>query len=198
MGTSVTIEVLRQHLEEFGWKQYDLQDEDDEQEGVVFTGYVGSDGQPHRIIIDPVVEKGALRIMAPDIVMAPMDKLDPACLSELTLAIAAINSKSVLAWLSYAPQIGAVGAQVAMPIEENDLTFEQFKRSIEAVLWMVSNDGDGLRAVAAGKKKAEEILEPQVALPTSEELEAMRRVLADLEERVRKSQEGDAPEDGKE
>jgi hypothetical protein len=198
MATSVTLEVLRQHLEEFGWKQYDVTDEEGEQEGLIFTGYMGSDGKPHRIIIDPVVEKGALRIMAPDIVMAPADKLEPERLHELTFAVAAINARSVLAWLSYAPDVGAVAAQVAMPIDENDLSFEQFKRALEAVLWMISTYGPGLQEVADGKRKALEIIEEPTKLPTPEELEAMRQVLADLEDRVRKAQEADKPEGDKE
>ncbi len=200
MGTSVTLEVLRQHLEEMGWPHYQLKDEPGEREGLINTGYRDSEGKGHHIIIDPMVEKGALRIMAPGVVMVSTEETPETCLHELTLALAAINGKSVLAWWSYEPAIGAVSVQVSMPIDENDLSFEQFKRSMEAINWAIATYGAALQAVVDGAKKAKDVIDQDMPVPSEDDLALMRRLLAELEERARRARQpddqGDAKPDG--
>lgn len=195
MATSVTLEVLRQHLEEFGWSKYELRNEEGEREGLIFTGYRDREGKGHQIVIDPIVEKGVLRIMAPGVLMAPRNELPRECLLELTLALSAINARSTLSWWSYEPETGSVVVQVAMPIEENDLSYEQFNRSMNAVLWSIDTYADGLQAVADGAKKADELINVGLPMPTEADLEALRQMLAALEERLRSSRDGSQPDD---
>ena len=195
MGTSVTLEALRQHLEEFGWSQYETKDEPGEREGLIFTGYRDREGQGHRVILDPMVEKGVLRIMAPGVVMAPSAETPDACLHELTLTLVALNAKSVLAWWSYEPEVGAVNVQVSLPIEENDLSFEQFSRSMEAVIWAISTYASGIQAVADGAKKAADVIGQSEPVPSEAELELLRRMLEQLEERARRARSGGTTDD---
>jgi hypothetical protein len=195
MGTAVTIQVLTQHLEDFGWSRYRVTPEPGEEEGLIFTGYVGDDQSPHTVIIDPMVEKGVLRIFAPEVASAPPDTTPADRLHELVYALAALTASSVLASFGYDPSDGDVLVSVAMPIEENDISFEQFKRALGAVLWGISTYGEGLRKIVDGSAKAADILKTRGPVPTEAELGVLRQLLADLEKRVQETQgEGATPE----
>ncbi len=195
MGTAVTIEVLTQHLEDFGWSRYKVAPEPGEQEGLIFTGYVGEDENPHTVIIDPMVEKGVLRIFAPEVASAPADTTPADRLHELTYALSALTASSVLASFGYDPSDGDVIISVAMPIEENDISFEQFKRALGAVLWGVSTYAEGLRKIVDGSAKADDVIKARGPVPTEAELGMLRQLLADLEKRVQDAQaEGGTPE----
>lgn len=188
MPTSVSIDVLRQHLEDFGWSKYRVVDEPGEREGLIFTGYIGElDHMPHSIIIDPMVEKGVLRIFAPRVATAPLESTPKENLYELFLALAALNYRSVLASFAYDPSDGDVTVAVSMPIEENDLSFEQFKRSLEAIMWAINMFGKGLNDIVQGETTAEAVLKksgsPEAVLGMLFEL------LEHLAERVRKERE---------
>lgn len=186
MTTAVTIEVLRQHLEDFGWSRYAVTPEPGEQEGLIFTGYIGDkDHLPHTIIIDPIVEKGVLRIFAPEVASAPPQTTDPKRLHELVYAIAALNARSALATFAYNPLDGDVVVSVSMPIEENDISFEQFRRSMEAVIWGISVFGPGLRDIIDGKATAEQVIHVDEPTATPAQIEMLRRLLEELEQRVR-------------
>ena len=130
MGTAVTLAVLQQYLEDFGWTKFTAVDEPYEREGLIFTGYIDEQHRRHEIVIDPIVEKGVLRIFAPRVVMAPREKTPQDRLFELLLALGTLNTVSVLASFAYDPSDGEVKIAVAMPIEENDISFEQFKRAL--------------------------------------------------------------------
>jgi|GEM_PF-2493441 hypothetical protein len=185
MATSVTIEVLRQHLEDFGWSRYRVTPEPGEREGLIFTGYIGDvDRSPHTVIIDPMVEKGVLRIFSPDVVTAPPDSTAADRLHELVYTVAALNSRSVLAAFAYDPNDGEVSVAVSMPIEENDISFEQFKRALEAVIWGISTYGKGLQDIIDGKAKAQDVLKASAITPSPGELQALQRLLAELEARL--------------
>lgn len=184
MSTSVTIEVLCHHLEDFGWKRYKVVDEPLEREGMIFTGYVDESNRPHKVIIDPMVEKGVLRMFAPEVVVAPRDTTPKDRLFELLLAITAINARSTLASFSYDPRDGDVTISVSMPIDENDISFEQFKRSLEALLWGISTFRPGLQAIVDGKKKSKHVLE-QGPMEAAAAAAALLALLAGLEERLR-------------
>jgi len=187
MATTVTIEVLRQHLEDFGWKQYQVTPEPGESEGLIFTGYVGEDQVPHRIIIDPIIEKGVLRIFAPEVVKAPMDTTDKDRLHELVLTVAALNTTSVLASFSYDPNDGEVSIAVAMPIDENDISFEQFRRALTAVMWGISTYGSGLKKILDGTARSSDVVRTTAPVPTAADLGALRQLLEDLERRAREA-----------
>lgn len=184
MGTSVSIEVLTQHLEDFGWDKYKVSAEPGEEEGLILTGYIDEDGKSHTVFIDPMVEKGVLRIFASQVVLAPPDSTPADRLHELVYAVAALNTTSVLASFAYDPNDGEVTVSVAMPIEENDISFEQFQRAMGAVMWGIANYGEPLQQIVDGKATAADVLKRKEPLPTPEELETLRRLLADLEKRV--------------
>ncbi len=199
MGTAVTIEVLRQHLEDFGWSRYRVTPEPGEQEGLIFTGYIGElDRLPHTVIIDPMVEKGVLRIFSPDVAVAPVDKTDPDRLHELVYTVAALNTRSVLASFGYDPSDGEVSIAVAMPIEENDISFEQFKRAMEAVIWGIGTYGRGLRGIVDGTAKAKDVLSIGQTGPSPAELEVLRQLLEALGERLAERRVSPSDEDDSE
>jgi hypothetical protein len=192
----VTLEVLRQHLEDFGWTDYELQDEAGEKEGLILTGYRDMYGKGHRIVIDPVVEKGVLLMLAPGLVEVPAAATPPERINELMLAALSINARSTLAWLSYVPDPGLVSVHVAMPIEENDISFEQFQRCLKALMFTISAYQDDFEDILAGKKKAADVLTSGMPLPRPEDIEQLRRMLDELEEQVRRSQQpGEDSED---
>jgi len=194
MGTAVTLKVLQQYLEDFGWTKFTAVDEPYEREGLIFTGYIDEQHRRHEIVIDPIVEKGVLRIFAPRVVMAPREKTPQDRLFELLLALGTLNTVSVLASFAYDPSDGEVKIAVAMPIEENDISFEQFKRALEAVIWGISTYSEGLKEIVDGKAKAEDVVKREAAPPVAA-LAALMKLLQELERRVRSSEGTKADED---
>jgi len=194
MGTAVTLKVLQQYLEDFGWTKFTAVDEPYEREGLIFTGYIDEQHRQHEIVIDPIVEKGVLRIFAPRVVMAPREKTPQDRLFELLLALGTLNTVSVLASFAYDPSDGEVKIAVAMPIEENDISFEQFKRALEAVIWGISTYGEGFQEIVDGKAKADDVVKREAAPPVAA-LAALMGLLHELERRVRSSEGTKADED---
>lgn len=72
MATRVTLKLMRQYLERFGWHRYKAVEEPTEKEGIIYTGWRSSpEEEGFSLSIDPMVEKNCLSFRVPKILVAP-------------------------------------------------------------------------------------------------------------------------------
>ena len=193
MATQVTLELLKGYLERFGWSRYKAVDEPFEKEGIIYTGWRSSEEEEgYNMAIDPMVEKNCLSFRVPKILMAPRDTTPTERLADLLLAMGFINYRIILGKFAYDPRDGEIRFSVDVPIDENDLSYEQFQHCLGAAVKMVEEYAPKLKAIAAGEKTAQQFLEEE--LGGEAEMSAgfgqiLRELLKRLEQKIRQRRE---------
>ncbi len=134
MPTSVTMEQLSQYLEKFGWKYYTPREEEREKEGIIYTGWRTASEDTFNMSIDPMVEKGCLSFRVYNVVKAPWSETPPGYLADLLALLTWINYRIILGKFAYDMTDGQVRLTLDMPIDENDLTYEQFYHTMRVAL----------------------------------------------------------------
>ncbi len=90
--SQVTLKMLTDYLERFGWSRYKAVEEPFEQEGIIHTGWRRSeDHEGYTLTIDPIVEKQSLSFKVPKLLHAPIDETPADRLNGLLLAMGYIN-----------------------------------------------------------------------------------------------------------
>jgi len=199
MATQVTLELLKGYLERFGWSRYKAVDEPFEKEGVIYTGWRSSEeAEGYNMAIDPMVEKNCLSFRVPKILMAPRDTTPTERLAELLMAMGFINYRIILGKFAYDPRDGEVRFSVDVPIDENDLSYEQFQHCLGVAVKMVEEYAPKLKAIAAGEKTAQEFIDEELG-GEAEAVAAFGQILRELLERLeqemrqRRERRGDEP-----
>ena len=199
MATQVTLELLKGYLERFGWSRYKAVDETFEKEGIIYTGWRSSEeAEGYNMAIDPMVEKNCLSFRVPKILMAPRDTTPTERLAELLMAMGFINYRIILGKFAYDPRDGEVRFSVDVPIDENDLSYEQFQHCLGVAVKMVEEYAPKLKAIAAGEKTAQEFIDEELG-GEAEAVAAFGQILRELLERLeqemrqRRERRGDEP-----
>jgi hypothetical protein len=184
MATQVTLELLKGYLERFGWSRYKAVDEPLEKEGIIYTGWRSSEApEGYNMAIDPMVEKNCLSFRVPKVLVAPRDTTPAERLTELLMAMGFINYLIILGKFAYDPRDGEVRFSVDVPIDENDLSYEQFQHCILVVVKTVEEYAPKLKAIAAGEKTAQQFLEEELG-SEAEMAAAFGQLLRELLERL--------------
>lgn len=156
-GKSVTTKRIGSYLEKHGWSKYDVMDEKDEEEGIVMTGWRSSAGAT-MMMIDPMKEKNCLSFKAVKVIMAPPSSTPTDQLVGLLMAMSYLNFRLILGKWSYDPSDGEVRFELGIPIDDDDLSFEEFDHCLRAVIASVDSDGERLKAVAEGRTSINQFL----------------------------------------
>jgi hypothetical protein len=184
MATQVTLELLKGYLERFGWSRYKAVDEPLEKEGIIYTGWRSSEAaEGYTMAIDPMVEKNCLSFRVPKVLVAPRGTTPAERLAELLMAMGFINLRIILGKFAYDPRDGEVRFSVDVPIDENDLSYEQFQHCILVVVKTVEEYAPKLKAIAAGEKTAQQFLEEELG-SEAEMAAAFGQLLRELLERL--------------
>jgi hypothetical protein len=106
-------------------------------------------------------------------------------------------SQLILGKFAYDPRDGEVRFSVDVPIDGNDLSYEQFQHCILVVVKTVEEYAPKLKAIAAGEKTAQQLLEEE--LGSEAEMAAafgqlLRELLERLEQGTRQRREGQRDE----
>jgi hypothetical protein len=198
MATQVTLELLKGYLERFGWHRYKAVDEPSEKEGIIYTGWRSSEApEGYNMAIDPMVERNCLSFKVPNVLVAPRDTTPAERLAELLMAMGFINYRIILGKFAYDPRDGEVRFSVDVPIDENDLSYEQFQHCMGVAVTIVEEYAPKLRAIVAGEKTAQQFLEEE--LGSEAEMAAafgqlLRELLERLEQELRQRREGQRDE----
>ena len=150
MSDPVTVRLIEQYLDQFGWRKHTSIDEAGEQEGAVLTGWVGDAGLQHGLVIDPIVERGCLIFRVPKVFMAPLDETPGDRLSGLLAMLGLLNYQLLLGRWCFDPRDGEVSFKVGIPIDDG-LGFKGFVRCIGAIAMSVDNDVPTLRDLLEGR-----------------------------------------------
>jgi hypothetical protein len=162
MTGEVTLELLEGYLRRFGWSRYRAEPEPNEREGRILTGWRLKPEDPgYFMIIDPVVEKNVLIFHVPQLLSAPPERASSDHLRELLIAIGLLNFRMILGKFSYDPRDGEIRFTLAMPIDQNTLTYEQFEHCMRVTVAMVEQYVPHLRAILGGEEKWTALLEEE-------------------------------------
>lgn len=157
---SVTTKRIGKYLDQYGWPEYREIDEEDEKEGIVFTGWPSRMGGT-AVIIDPMVEKKSLAFKAIDILKAPPSSTPTDRLVGLLMAMAYLNWRLIIGSWSYDPSDGEVRFELGVPIDDDDLSFEKFAHCLRALTTAVNAYGKKLEAIADGSLSISQFLREQ-------------------------------------
>ncbi|MCS7254053.1 MAG: YbjN domain-containing protein [Armatimonadetes bacterium] len=163
MATKVTIELMKQYLERFGWHRYKAVEEPMEKEGIIYTGWRSSPSEEgYNLSIDPMVEKNCLSFRVPQILKVPIEETPAERLKDLLMAMCFINYRVILGKFAYDVRDGEVRFSVDIPIDETTVTYEQFQHCLGVVIKTVEEYTPKLRAIADGRKTAQEFIKEEV------------------------------------
>jgi len=203
----VTLKMLTEYLERFGWSRYQAVEEPFEKEGIIYTGWSsGPDAPSYRMTIDPMVEKACLAFRTPQIVVAPMDSTLPDRLRDLLLAIGFINYRIILGKFAYDPRDGEIRFSVDVPIDENTFTYKQFVHTMEVVIKSVEEYAPKLREIHQGALSFQAFMQGEIQREVGallgagggellSLLEALRRALEEDESDGESRRRKDAPDE---
>jgi hypothetical protein len=160
MSKKVTTGLIEKYLERFGWSRYQSVDEPAEREGLVLTGWSSPRSREGNVlVIDPMVEKNALRFQVKEVATAPMDATPSDRLSGLLLAIAGINHGLVMGAFTYRPSSGELGFDLGIPVDADNLRYEEFEHCLQAITVTVDRYGADLREIVEGTKTAQDVMD---------------------------------------
>lgn len=154
----VTTDLIEEYLDRYGWKAHRSVEEESEQEGVVVTGWRSPADNEFRLLIDPMVEKHALRFRVLDVASAPMDETPADGLLGLLLVMSHLNDRYVMGAFTYLPSTGEVSLQLGLPIDSDDLRYEDFEHCVRMLTKMTDERVADLRAIISGAKKAQDVI----------------------------------------
>ncbi len=181
MTNTVTVELMRRYLEQFGWHRYEVVDEPYEQEGLLRTGWRSNPvDEGHTLVIDPMIERGCLSFYVPKVLSVPIDSIPENRFRDLMLSIAFMNYTIILGKFGYDPSDGEVRFTVSMPIDENTLTYAQFVHSLGVVIKTVENHAYLLDAVRHGELDFQGFVNKITEEPRRQMREALEKLLEDL------------------
>jgi hypothetical protein len=159
MSETVSIEVLTEYLEKFGWKHYNAANEPGEEEGIIYTGWrSSSETRSYDMSIDPMVEKNCLSFRVYRVVEAPWDNTPPDRLADLLTVLNWVNFRIILGKFGYDVSDGEVRFSIDLPIDENDLTYAQFHHAMGVIINTVETWDPHLQAILAGEETLQEVL----------------------------------------
>ncbi|MDH7502734.1 MAG: YbjN domain-containing protein [Verrucomicrobiota bacterium] len=158
--TRVTLEMMKECLNRFGWRNYKAAQEPLEKEGIIFTGWQSPEHEECYILtIDPMVEMGCLSFRVPEVLKASAEDVPTKRIANLCFAIGYLNYRLLLGKFAYDPSDGEVRFSVDIPIEENTFTYEQFVHCLGAAVHSVEKYAPALRRLAEGEQTTDEFIE---------------------------------------
>lgn len=179
MGTYVTLDLMRHYLERLGWRRYKAVEEPTEKEGIIYTGWRSLPKEEgFTLTIDPVVERNYLSFRVPKILTAPLDTTPIWRINDLMVAMSFINYRIILGKFAYDARDGEVCFSIDIPIDENIVTYEQFKHCLDVAVKTVEEYAPKLRAIANGEKSAVDFIAEEL----KSENELLKLLMGFLEE----------------
>lgn len=182
MATKVTLELLRNYLEQFGWRKYQIVDEPHEQEGLLRTGWRSPEGEDgYAMIIDPIVEKACLSFRVPAVLLKAPEAWDQEALFDLLRAISWINYAIIIGKFSYDPSKGEVRFTIDVPIDNNTFTYDQFIHCLHTAVYSVETYAPLLEGIADGQIRFKDFYEVVTATARPRLPAAVQQLLDELE-----------------
>lgn len=181
----ITLQLIMEYLERFGWKNFEAVHEPLEQEGIIYTGWRASEHSPvYMLSIDPMIEKKCISFRTQSLIQAPYGQTIQDRLLDLLLALHWINFRIIVGKFSYEPLRGEVRFSIDLPIDENTLSYEQFVHSLGLIVEIVETYVPLIKKIKNGELSAEQFiqhdLQGEVLLEKQEMSESLKDLLKGL------------------
>ncbi|HOK10356.1 MAG TPA: YbjN domain-containing protein [Candidatus Hydrogenedens sp.] len=177
----ITLQLIKEYLERFGWKNYEAVNEPFEQEGIIYTGWRSSENSPvYMVCIDPMIEKKCLSFRTQNLIRAPFDKIPKEQILNLLLALEWINYRIIIGKFAYEPVYGDIRFSIDLPIDENTISYEQFVHSLGLVVEVVETYAPIIVMILEGKVTAERFIQNDLRGEVLLEKTMMSKILKDL------------------
>lgn len=154
--SKVSTKMVEAYLKRYGWDRFQTKTETGEKEGVVITGWGSLGGDKHILVIDPIEEKKVLTFHV-QVLNAPLDRTPDEHLRELLVALGQINFQIILGKFGYDPRDGEVRFSIAVPTDNNTVTYEQFKHCLDIIVRTIELYHTPLSDIAKGRKTHRDI-----------------------------------------
>jgi len=128
MANDVTLEHITEYLRQDDWR-FDV----DEERQVIRTGFRGRNGS-YRLIVNLQKERDALLFSAPGYLTVPEEHDNK---DEVLSAMMAINYQLLLGNFERDISDGEIRFRLAVPLEDNDFTYEQFQRCLFTLAYTI-------------------------------------------------------------
>lgn len=184
MATQVTVKLLTEHLEKFGWKYYQVYKEMGEKEGGISTSWRTADDRVYRMTIDPIAERNCVSFKVLQLAQAPWDSTPPEVLRDLLTVMAWVNHDILLGKFCYDIRSGEVLLSVDIPTDDSTLTYTQFEHTMHILLSMAEKWSPRLQALLRGEQSLDELI-----LARAGDVGAPEEFLAQLRQALQRRQE---------
>ncbi|HEY5434881.1 MAG TPA: YbjN domain-containing protein [Candidatus Limnocylindrales bacterium] len=154
MKGSTSIKDIGSYLERFGFKNYQII-EDTPDEGKLLTGWDGK----YVSAIEVNHKTNTVLFIVPKIATAKRDEIPPGRLADILTAIGFANYALMLGRFSYDPSDGELRYDYAVPIDNAELTYEQFDHLMRATVQSVNYWAPRLVSACEGARTGESIVE---------------------------------------
>ncbi len=177
----ITLQLIMQYLERFGWKNYEAVDEPSEQEGIIYTGWRASESSPvYMLSIDPMIEKRCISFRTQSLMQVPYGQVGNDHLLNLLLALHWINFRIIVGKFSYEPLRGDIRFSIDLPIDENTLSYAQFVHSLGLIVEIVETYVPLIKRIKEGEISAEQFIQYDLKGEILLEKQGMSESLRDL------------------
>lgn len=177
----VTLQLIMEYLERFGWKNYEAVKEPSEQEGIIYTGWKASEHSPtYMLSIDPMIEKKCISFRTQSLIQAPYENISHDCLLNILLALHWINFRIIVGKFSYEPVRGEVRFSIDFPIDENTLSYAQFVHSLGLIVEIVEIYVPLIKKIKGGELTAEKFIQHDLQGDVLLEKQNLTQSLKDL------------------
>jgi hypothetical protein len=155
----VSTQRIVEYLARYGWAKSTVIDEVVEKEGLVVTGWVSPlSPEGHLLMIDPMVERHGMVFKVKELASAPPDATPSDRLSALLMAIAALNGRLIMGAFALNPTDGELLFTLGVPIDSDDLKYEDFAHCLLAIQTTVDAHAAKLRGIIDGTVSLDEVL----------------------------------------
>ncbi len=159
MSSQVTVEKLAEYMQRLGWKHFRAENEPQEREGIIYTGWRSSpETRAFDMTIDPMEEKNCLSFKVYRLVKAPWDNTPPDRLADLLTLLTWINFDIILGKFGYDVRDGEVRLSIDVPIDECSFTYAQFEHTMRVLVAVAEQWEPAFRALLDGTESVESLI----------------------------------------
>ncbi|MCW5940736.1 MAG: YbjN domain-containing protein [Fimbriimonadaceae bacterium] len=154
MDFKVTTELIGEYLKRFGFPKFELEEEQDEQVGLVRTGWTGDAGV-FLAFIDPQEQPGLVRMVVPTVHVVPADA-EPERVGELCRYLLHLNSTMLIGAASLHAPSNRIAFSIPLVLRETELSYEVFEFAFRGMLHITEDIAKNARKILAGEADFDE------------------------------------------
>ncbi len=158
MGGNVSKELIASYLKRVGWQKFDVL-QDTPQLTEIVTGWADPKSAVHLMLIKILKEKNILMFIIPGIAKAPKDQIHVGQLADILMALGFVNYQVLIGRFCYDPSDGEIRYEFCMPIDNADISFEQFLHTVKGLVNTVDYWYSRVVDVCKGERTGQSVID---------------------------------------